>query len=61
MKRRELLKRLAAGGCELVRRGGRHDVYVNPTSGKKQPVPRHTEIDETLAKHILRHLGLTSE
>ena len=31
---------------------------VNRQTGKKQPVPRHSEIDELLAKHILRYLGL---
>jgi predicted RNA binding protein YcfA (HicA-like mRNA interferase family) len=42
----------------LVRHGGRHDIYRNPASGKVQPVPRYTEIDEVLARHILRQLGL---
>jgi len=31
---------------------------VNTKTGKKQPVPRHSEIDEHLARHILRYLGL---
>jgi hypothetical protein len=29
----------------------------NPKTGKKQPVPRHDEIDERLAKHILKELA----
>lgn len=58
MKRDQLLRMLAAGGCELLRHGGRHDIYVNPRTGQKQPVPRHREIDEALAKHILKYLGL---
>jgi hypothetical protein len=45
-------------GCILLRPGARHDIYINPSTGKKQPVPRHTEIDNNLAKHIRRHLGL---
>jgi predicted RNA binding protein YcfA (HicA-like mRNA interferase family) len=61
MKRRELIKKLVAGGCKLLRSGARHDLYVNPATGKMQPVPRHTEIDETLAKHILKHLNLQPE
>jgi predicted RNA binding protein YcfA (HicA-like mRNA interferase family) len=61
MKRRDLVRKLASGGCRLLRRGGRHDLYINPATGKMQPVPRHTEIDEALAKHILRFLGLFSE
>jgi mRNA interferase HicA len=58
MKRRDLLRRLRRDGCVLLRSGGNHDIYVNQKSGKKQPVPRHSEIDEHLAKHILRYLGL---
>lgn len=58
MKRRDLLRKLHREGCVLLRSGGNHDIYVNPASGKKQPVPRHNEIDEHLAKHILRYLGL---
>lgn len=57
MKRRDLVKRLEDLGCELVRHGGRHDWYRNPESGVSQPVPRHREIDEHLARHILRLLG----
>ena len=56
MKRHELIKRLTASGCVFVRTGGKHDLYVNPRTGKKQPVPRHKEIDEHLARHILRVL-----
>lgn len=58
MKRRDLLRRLQREGCVLLRSGGGHDVYVNPRTGGKQPVPRHSEIDEHLARHILRYLGL---
>jgi hypothetical protein len=37
----------------LLRAGGRHDIYVKPVTGKKQPVPRHSEVDEHLA-HLSR-------
>ncbi|HQP96868.1 MAG TPA: type II toxin-antitoxin system HicA family toxin [bacterium] len=57
MKRKDLLKRIASAGCVLVRHGSRHDLYRNPNTGKKQPVPRHDEIDENLAKHIIKELG----
>ncbi|MEK7685351.1 MAG: hypothetical protein AAB466_08015 [Verrucomicrobiota bacterium] len=30
----------------LLRPGGRHDIYVNPATGKKQPVPCHTEVGQ---------------
>ena len=58
MKRRELIRELTAAGCQLLRSGGRHDIYWNPVNGRKQPVPRHTEVDEHLARHIKKHLGL---
>ena len=58
MKRRELLRRLQKDGCALLRSGANHDIYVNAKTGKKQPVPGHNEIDEHLARHIVRYLGL---
>ena len=56
MKRKDLIKKLSAQGCVFVRHGSNHDLYRNPSTGKKQPVPRHSEIDESLAKQILREL-----
>lgn len=58
MKRSELIRELLAAGCVLHRHGARHDIYLNPANGKKQPVPRHSEIDDHLARHIKRHLGI---
>ena len=29
------------------------DWYKNPQSGKSQPIPRHTEIEDSLAKRII--------
>jgi predicted RNA binding protein YcfA (HicA-like mRNA interferase family) len=56
MKRAELLRRLKEAGCVLVRHGGRHDWFHNAKTGVSQPVPRHPEINENLAKHILKKL-----
>jgi len=58
MKRKKLIRQIEKEGCILLRHGSRHDVYQNPANGKKQPVPRHTEIDDQLAKHIRKYLGL---
>ena len=58
MKRSELIRQLVAAGCILDRHGRKHDVYLNPANGKKQPVPRHVEIDNQLARHIKRFLEL---
>lgn len=56
MKRKELLKILEEMGCVFIRHGGRHDWYQNPKSKISQPIPRHAEITENLAKHIIKML-----
>jgi predicted RNA binding protein YcfA (HicA-like mRNA interferase family) len=56
MKRKDLIKKITSLGCILLRNGHRHDLYSNPKTGNKQPVPRHNEIDEALAKHIIKAL-----
>jgi hypothetical protein len=60
MKRQELIRYLVEHGCVLWRHGSRHDIYWNPKTNLKQPVPRHVEIDDQLVKHIKRYLGLSS-
>jgi len=57
VKRKDLIRQLEAIGCVLVRHGGKHDWYHNSATKISQPVPRHTEIKEHLAKRILRMLG----
>ena len=57
MKRAALVKRLKGFGCILVRHGAKHDWYRNPATGIYQPVPRHREIKENLAKHIIKQLS----
>jgi predicted RNA binding protein YcfA (HicA-like mRNA interferase family) len=57
VKRVDLIKAIKKIGCELVRHGGRHDWYRNPRTGVAQPVPRHREIKEVMARRILRMLG----
>jgi predicted RNA binding protein YcfA (HicA-like mRNA interferase family) len=61
MKRVHLIKKLNSAGCVLLRHGGKHDIYHNPQTGKTEPVPRHMEIDEFLARKILRSLAQASE
>jgi mRNA interferase HicA len=57
VKRIDLIKALEEQGCELVRHGGKHDWYRNPATGVSQPVPRHREIKEPLARRIIRMLS----
>jgi len=56
MKRRVLLKELENLGCVFIRHGGKHDWYQNPNTKVSQPVPRHREINDNLAKHIRKML-----
>ena len=58
MKRKAFVRRLKREGCVLLRPGSRHDIYLNPKTGLKQPVPRHAELDNALAKHIRKYLRL---
>lgn len=57
MKRVELIKTIEGFGCVLIRHGARHDWYRNPETGVSQPVPRHREIKEHLARRIIRLLS----
>lgn len=56
MKRRDLIRHLEANGCELLREGGRHSVYVNRPARKTSAVPRHSEINDYLVAKICRDL-----
>jgi len=49
VKRDDLIRELERAGCVLARLGARHDLYLNPGTGQRQPVPRHREIDDALA------------
>ena len=58
MKRKDLIGSIEKAGCVFLRHGANHDIYLNPKNGQKQPVPRHKEVDEHLAKHIKKYLGI---
>lgn len=58
MKRRALLRELTGAGCQLKRHGKKHDLYINPRNGMKAPIPRHTEVKDSLCRLIRRQLGL---
>ena len=56
MKRKDLIKKLERIGFEFDRHGGNHDIYRR--GNEKETNPRHTEVDERLAKAILKRWGL---
>lgn len=56
MKQKDLVKLLENNGWYFVRNGGNHDIYSN---GKEvEPIPRHREVEEKLAKAIIKRRGL---
>ncbi|MRR29393.1 type II toxin-antitoxin system HicA family toxin [bacterium] len=58
MKRAEFLKHLRMHGCTLIREGSSHSWWANPKQNKRSSVPRHTEIDDHLARKICKDLGV---
>lgn len=56
MKRRVLVKMLIKAGFRLDRHGGSHDVYVR--NADEEVIPRHRELDEELARHLVKKWGL---
>ena len=57
MKRRALVHHLEQHGCRLLSEGGNHSIFAGPT-GRTSSVPRHTEINDDLAKKICKDLGI---
>lgn len=56
MKQRDLVKKLESVGFVFERHGSNHDVYAR--GKEKEEVPRHKEIDERLAKAIIKRRNL---
>jgi predicted RNA binding protein YcfA (HicA-like mRNA interferase family) len=56
MKRVDLVRHLAEHGCELLREGGNHTIFVNRSERAVSSVPRHGEINDVLARKICRDL-----
>ena len=52
MKQKDLIKKLEDAGFSFERHGGNHDIYRRSNDIEK--VPRHKEVNENLARMILR-------
>ena len=52
MKLKDLVQELSKLGVTFIAHGGNHDIYGK--NGKKIPIPLHAEINEILAKAILK-------
>lgn len=56
MKQKELVDRLKNAGFVLIRHGANHDIYGRDNC--KESIPRHSEINENLAKAIIKKWGV---
>jgi predicted RNA binding protein YcfA (HicA-like mRNA interferase family) len=56
LKRNDLIRYLKTHGCEFLREGGNHSIYIKRPAGAVSAVPRHREINEHLARKICRDL-----
>lgn len=59
MKRKSLIRYLVKNGCVFIREGANHSVFFNPLLNKTSVVPRHSEINDFLAKKICKDLGIS--
>jgi len=59
MKRRDLLRHLEKNGCEFLREGKNHTIYVNRSAQKSSSIPRHREIIDFLAQKICKDLEVS--
>lgn len=57
MKHRDLIQKLEDAGFSFERHGGNHDIYRR--GGDIEKVPRHKEVNENLARMILRKWKLS--
>ena len=58
MKRVDLLRHVEQEGCEKLREGGNHTVYVNRALRRVSAIPRHRENNDFLAQKICSDLGV---
>jgi len=52
MKRNKLENELKKLGWRFLRHGGNHDIWTD--GDRQEPIPRHKEINEKLARSIIR-------
>jgi hypothetical protein len=54
LKRQKLLKEIIKKGAVFVRNGAKHDIYENQQKRTSIQVPRHNDINELVAKAIIK-------
>jgi mRNA interferase HicA len=58
MKRKEFERHLKNNGCELLREGSNHSIWVNKLNDIQTSVPRHPEIVNITCKIICKQLSI---
>jgi hypothetical protein len=58
MNRRDLEKHLRNCGCEFLHHGANHDIWWNPLTNTKSPVPRHTNVRRGTVRSVCRLLRI---
>jgi mRNA interferase HicA len=53
-----LLRHLQQQGCVLIREGSNHSWWGNPGKNRRSAVPRHSEVDDHLARKICKDLEI---
>jgi mRNA interferase HicA len=56
LKRKDLIKKFKAKGWYTLRNKGSHEVITDGTH--TEAIPRHSEINEQLARALIRRWGL---
>ncbi|MGA3259395.1 MAG: type II toxin-antitoxin system HicA family toxin [Bryobacteraceae bacterium] len=59
MKRVDLIRHLERCGCEFLREGDNHTIYVNRPVRKSSSIPRHREVNDFLARKICADLQIS--
>jgi predicted RNA binding protein YcfA (HicA-like mRNA interferase family) len=59
VKRQKLLKEITKRGAVFVRHGTKHDIYENRRTNTSTQVPRHADINELVAKAIIKFFSNT--
>ncbi len=58
MKRVDLIRHLERNGCQFLREGDNHTIYVNRKSQCSTAIPRHREVNDFLARKICGDLKI---
>jgi predicted RNA binding protein YcfA (HicA-like mRNA interferase family) len=58
MKRRDFETHLRRHGCEILREGGGHTIWMNTRTGRTSAVPRHSDIKVGTARRICEVLDV---